>query len=141
MSEARLDFAIRRVDEQDLAYVRAIYRRSTGNPGETVTALLSRGAEALVATGAPEEPGYILGWILWEAPNFLHYVYTRELFRGQGIAHMLLAQTPLARESKIWCSHWTKPAGRYAPSAFTPIIPKDTQSWPRTEHSRSTAHP
>lgn len=60
----------------------------------------------------PEDSTLILGWIWYAHPHFLHYIYIREPFRGEGLALQLLS--PLATQSKIFCSHWTRDFERFA---------------------------
>lgn len=58
-----------------------------------VTYQLDR-AQVLLAVD-PSAPDFILGWIAWEGDE-LRYVYTKELFRGFGIARALRIQAGLA---------------------------------------------
>lgn len=41
-------------------------------------------------------PDQILGWIAFEAPNVLHYVYVKQPFRRRGLATFLLNAADLS---------------------------------------------
>lgn len=65
---------------------------------ECIRQLLARGARLMVACN-PEAPEQILGFICYESPGVLHYVYVKELYRDSGIAKSLVAYAGLDRKT------------------------------------------
>lgn len=135
----QLNFAVCNADEQFLAYIMTVWTKNARIKNESVRALIKRGAQLTCAVAAPEDPNFVLGWLCWERPNFLHYVYTRDTFRGQGVAHVLLARTPLVTQPLIWCSAWSRDGERFIQGnpAFQPIIPFQESAQCRETKSRS----
>lgn len=55
----------------------------------TITSLVARGAKVLVAI--PElGPRRVVGFVCYEKPDVLHYVYVKKNFRGNGVARLLV---------------------------------------------------
>ena len=73
--------------------------------------LLSRpGIEALVSCNS-EDPSHIFGWLVWEKPTLVHFVYVKRALRREGVASELLRKTGLP-EDLHGCeiSHFTNSA-------------------------------
>ncbi len=51
----------------------------------------------------------IFGYIVFELPNIIHYVFVKESFQGFGLAKKLIKQA-MPKESKYLSTHWTKAA-------------------------------
>ena len=70
----------------------------------------------------PDDEHQILGWCCYQ-PQVLHYLYVREIYRGQGIGLQLL--TPLAMFPKLFVTHWTADFQRFAahnPSLYERVM-------------------
>jgi GNAT superfamily N-acetyltransferase len=61
----------------------------------TITDLLARGAIIRVAVNT-QGPRRVLGWVCYEAPGLIHYVYCKHKARGLGLARALLAHAEAA---------------------------------------------
>jgi GNAT superfamily N-acetyltransferase len=61
----------------------------------TITSLLARGAIIRVAVNSVGERR-VLGFICYEAPGLVHYVYVKQRARGLGLAKSLLAHAESA---------------------------------------------
>lgn len=57
-----------------------------------------------------DDPDLVLGFICYEAPSVLHYIYVKSVFRRSGISRYLLESTVLAEADVLTCTHWTPSA-------------------------------
>ncbi len=55
----------------------------------------------------PDKPGQILGYVVHQGRNILHWLYVKEPFRRDGLATRLLTE---AQATDADCSHWTSAA-------------------------------
>lgn len=127
-----LSLRVREAVPADLPYVVDTYMRSRArtenqhshkrfdNYRATFVALVTRGSRLLIAAD-DIEPSLILGWSLTEA-GLLHYVYTREAFRGQGVMLSLLANAGLTRSPAL-CTHWSRDVSHSAKFRYIGTIP------------------
>lgn len=78
----------------------------------TITALVARGAQVLVAI--PEVgPRRVVGFVCYEKPDVLHYVYVKQSFRGRGVARLLVdaAKFGLGTKTPGRFTHRTRASG------------------------------
>lgn len=68
----------------------------------TINSLIARGAELRVAIPAdPSLPRRIVGFVCYEAPSLLHYVYTKQSYRHKGVARGMISSAEEASSSHL----------------------------------------
>lgn len=83
--------------------------RSLGAPlGRTINnqidAVFDRRGTRVLITAWDEFPDVILGWMAFEAPSTVHYVWVRQQKRGHGIASAMLRTVGISPESGAVCT-------------------------------------
>lgn len=84
----------------------------TNHMSKRVRGLVERGARIDVAHWHGDV-NLVLGWWCYESPNLVHYVYTKRIYREQGIARLLVGQW---WERPCIYTHKTRGGERVVPS-------------------------
>lgn len=94
----------------------------------TVAKLIAR-SKTLVACNE-SRTGQVFGFICYETPAILHWLYTKQVYRRLGIARAMIARAFQPGTEGIACSHWTARAGelveRGSPWYYDPFIVEGT---------------
>lgn len=133
-----LSLSVRGLEEDDWPYVAKTWTLSTANSptakeryARRYNTLRSRGARFLIACD-PTHTQLILGFLCFEdfegrhdSCSILHFAYTKDKYRRQGVFRSLLAAAGFGPHRTILCSHWTRSMNEVASRirAFTPILP------------------
>lgn len=72
---------------------------------------LTAKARVLVAC-SPDRNDQVFGWICFDLPATLHYVFTKLVFKRHGIARLLLAASGIAVD-QLTCTHMTTRGGQF----------------------------
>lgn len=56
----------------------------------------------------PDTPNIILSYLIYEAPNLLHYLFTKEIYRKNGIAHHLFEDAFSFPDPSVIATHRTQ---------------------------------
>lgn len=65
---------------------------------------MRRAATTILVAHAPDDTETILGWICYEHPGVLHYLFVRPLVRKLGVSRQLIEALP---EEPVFYSHFT----------------------------------
>ena len=83
-----------------------------------VELIMSRPDVLVTCAVAPSDPSMVLGWLCSErTPSFaiVHYAYTKDIYRKQGILWLLLKHACIGREDPIIYTYQSKGAKKVAP--------------------------
>lgn len=124
------DVMIRDACEDDFRFIRFTYLKSYYSNGYDVkpmrhwvyfpnqTAILeeiiNRPGVSIKVACSKHEPELILGYVISEGTNTLHYVYVKKTVQGYGIGNQLFDAANLTDE-QLYFTHWTEDLSKIKP--------------------------